>query len=393
MLKTIEDLDLNGDEVLVRLDFNVPLDDGKVADDTRIRAALPTIEYLRDKRCKVIIMSHLGRPKGKRDPALSLEPAAARLAELIEAEVLLGHEPGGEEMEMLVRELQPGGVLVLENLRFHPGEKAGDREFASELARLARYYVNDAFGTMHRSDASIAQVPTMVEHAAVGFLVKRELDALVKLTEGADRPFIGLLGGAKVTDKIGVIEALSRKCDALLIGGAMAYTFLKARGTPVGDSLVEEDKLLLARRLLERCEERGCTVHLPSDHIVATEISEDAETQAVTEIPDGMKGLDIGPETVSTYSNVLAEAKSVFWNGPMGVFEKEPFAGGTRGVAEAVASCSGYTVVGGGDSAAAVAKFNLSDRIDHISTGGGASLAFMEGAELPGLKAIRTRGA
>jgi phosphoglycerate kinase len=390
-ITTVDQLDLKpGDEVLVRLDLNVPMDKGTITDDTRIRAAIPTLEYLRDKRAKVIAMSHLGRPK-RRDPVFSLEPAAARLAEILGTDVLFGHEPGGEEMEMVVRELQPGGILVLENLRFDPGESSGDHAFATGLARLARTYVNDAFGTMHRKDASIALVPALVERAAVGFLVKRELDALDRLLEAPEKPFVAVLGGAKVSDKIGVIENLSRRCDALVIGGAMAYTFLKAKGVSVGDSLVEEDKLLLAERLLERCAERGTRILLPVDHVVARDLDSPDEPQVVARIEAGSKGFDIGPATLSAFTQEILEARSVFWNGPMGVFEKDTFAGGTRGVAEALAASEAYTVVGGGDSAAAVAKFHLTDRIDYISTGGGASLTYMEGTELPGIKAIRSK--
>jgi phosphoglycerate kinase len=389
---TVTDLDLKaGDEVLLRLDLNVPMENGKVTDDTRIRATLPTIEYLREKRCKIIAMSHLGRPKRK-DPALSLEPAAARLAEIVGSEVLFGHEPGGEEMELVVRELQPGGILVLENLRFDPGETAPDPNFAAGLARLARTYVNDAFGTMHRKDASIALVPGLVERAAVGLLVKREIEALDRLLDAPEKPFVAVLGGAKVSDKIGVIENLSRRCDAILIGGAMAYTFLKAKGKAVGDSLVEDDKLLLAERLLERCAERGTRVLLPVDHVVAKNPDDSSDVKVVPSIEAGWKGLDIGPATVSAFTQAILDARSVFWNGPMGVFEKDAFSGGTRGVGEALAATEGYTVVGGGDSAAAIAKFHLDQRIDYISTGGGASLTYMEGAELVGLKAIRARG-
>jgi len=281
--------------------------------------------------------------------------------------------------------------MVIENLRFDPGEKSGDKKFAAALARLGRIYINDAFGTMHRSDASIVQLPSLMEQAAVGHLVEVELAALTKLTESPERPFVGVLGGAKVSDKIGIVEALARRCDTLLIGGAMAYTFLKARGVDVGTSRVEEKKVLLATRLLERLEEKEVTVLLPTDHVVATELAEDAESEVVHDIPEDKMGLDIGPETVKAFSTALAEAKTVFWNGPMGVFEKAAFAGGTKGIAEAIAANDGYTVIGGGDSGAAIKQFGLDGSVNHVSTGGGASLAFIEGAPLPGLRAIAER--
>ena len=391
MTATIRDLDLKNAEVLLRVDFNVPLNDGQIADDTRIRRALPTIQYLQDQGCKTVICSHLGRPGGTPDPKASLEAAAARLAELLDSEIIFSPEITGAGVEEIARTIPNGGIMVLENLRFHPGEKAGALDFSGELARLGKVYVNDAFGTMHRKDASIAGVPTLMEQAAVGLLVGTEIDALTKLVDGPDRPFVGILGGAKVSDKIAIVDALARRCDTLIIGGAMSYTFLQAKGIAVGNSRVESGKINHAKRVLERCEAKGVTVLLPVDHVVASELKPDAETAVVTDIPEDKMGLDIGPETITLFAEALAAAGTIFWNGPMGVFEMEAFSSGTKGVATAVADSKAYSVVGGGDSAAAIQMFELADKVSHVSTGGGASLAFVEGTTLPGIRVINDR--
>ncbi len=387
----LTELDVDNRRVLVRVDFNVPLENGRITDDSRVVAALPTIKYLREKGCRVILASHLGRPTGT-DPALSLLPCAARLAELLNDDVLFAHDIVGDDVEAMTKELLPGGVMMLENLRFHPGEKGGDEEFAKALARLCDVYVNDAFGAMHRAETSIAAVVNFVEQVGVGFLVGKEVEALGRCLQGAARPYVGILGGSKVSDKIAVIDALLSRVDTLIIGGAMAYTFLKAKGVEVGKSRVEADKLVLATRLLERCAEKGIALHLPCDHVVNTSLDSTAPAEVATAIAADQMGLDIGPESVRVFASVIGQAQTIFWNGPMGVFENEAYAAGTRGVAEAVAACSGYTVIGGGDSAAAAAKFGLAERFSHVSTGGGASLELIEGKDLPGLKAIRNKG-
>jgi len=389
-LPTLDDLDLEGKAVLCRVDFNVPLKGNTINDDTRVRAALPTIRRIREVADKLVLCSHLGRPKGQRVPELSLLPIAARLAELLDVEVVFAHDTVGDEVVKLRKDLPSGGVMVVENLRYDPREKAGDTDFARELAALGEVFVNDAFGALHRAHASITGVPSHRPSAA-GLLIQNEIASLEKLQKRAERPFAAIIGGAKVSDKIGVFEALSRRVDHFFVGGAMAYTFLAARDVAVGTSRVEQEKVELAAKLAERCHARGVKLHLPSDHVVAATFAEDAEPETVNEIPEGRMALDIGPETVRAWSEILGRCRTVFWNGPLGVFEWDSFSGGTRGIAEAVASSSAFTFIGGGDSAAAVARFGLADRFGHVSTGGGASLEYLEKGDLPGLAALRRR--
>ncbi len=382
----LEDLQLRkGTRVLVRADFNVPLHDGVIDDDLRITAALPTIRYLLEKHCSVVLCSHLGRPKGAPDPKYSLAPVAARLSGLLGQNVELSPEVAGFHSVSLAQSLAPGEVMMIENLRFEPGEEACDPAFSTNLCDLGDAYVNDAFGAAHRSHASIVGPPRLMPSAG-GRLLAAEVDALGRLLGEPARPFVAVLGGAKVSDKLGVIDALLARCDALLVGGAMAFTFLAAQGNSVGDSLVEADRVDHCRELLATGR-----IRIPSDVVVAREITATAETRhvAATSIPAGWKGLDIGPETAGTYADEISRAATVLWNGPMGVFELEPFAAGTRTVAEAVADCHGYTVVGGGDSAAAVRQMGFADAVSHVSTGGGASLELIELGDLPGLEALR----
>jgi phosphoglycerate kinase len=391
--RRLSDLDVAGKRVLVRVDFNVPIKNGAIGDDTRIRASLPTITYLLDKGATVILASHLGRPKGKPNPELSLRPVAERLSSLLDGRpVQFAEDSVGEAARAAIDAAGDGGLVLLENLRFHPEEEQNDPEFAKQLAALADVYVNDAFGSAHRAHASTEGIVHHVKEAAAGLLMGKEVEYLGRVLEHPDRPFVAVLGGAKVSDKLEVIENLIAKVDALLIGGAMAYTFLKARGIEVGTSLVEADLLDTARELERRAKERGLRLELPVDHVVAPKL----EAGAPTEILDatdpsigGRMGLDIGPKTIATYTSVIGEARTVIWNGPMGVFEIDAFATGTIEVAKAVAEVTGTTVIGGGDSIAAVAKAGVTDRITHISTGGGASLEFLGGRILPGVAALK----
>jgi phosphoglycerate kinase len=390
-IKTINELDIAGRRVLIRVDFNVPFNsNGAVSDDTRIRESLPTIKLAIEKGARVVLASHLGRPKGKPDKKYSLEPVAARLAELIGADVALTDEPVGDGARKVVNDLHAGSVALLENLRFSPGEEANDEGFARALASYADVYVNDAFGTAHRAHASTAGITKFVANKGIGLLMEREVKFLGQLLGDVERPFVTIIGGAKVSDKIGVLENLLERVDQLLIGGAMANTFLKAKGGKLGRSLVEDDKLALARSFLRKAEEANVDVLLPRDVVAAAGTKSDAGrvVQAMA-VPEDLAALDIGPDTARGFADAIARAKTILWNGPMGVFESEPFAAGTIAVAQAVASARGaLSVVGGGDSVAAVHKSGVADKITHISTGGGASLEFLEGKKLPGLAAL-----
>jgi phosphoglycerate kinase len=394
--KTLANLsaeDLSGKRALVRVDFNVPVDDsGKITDDTRIRAALPTIQDLTQKGAKVILVSHFGRPKGV-DDKLRLTPVAKRLSELLGQEVVKTDDSIGDEVAAKVGALQNGQVLLLENVRFYKEEEKNDPEFAKKLAANADLYVNDAFGTAHRAHASTEGVTKYLSPSVGGYLIEKELQYLQNAIENPQRPLVAIIGGSKVSSKIGVIEALLEKCDKLIIGGGMIFTFFKARGLSVGKSLVEEDKLELAKSLEAKAKEKGVTFLLPTDVVIADKFAADANSQTVSveSIPDGWMGLDIGPDSIKVFQEALADCKSVVWNGPMGVFEFEKFAAGTEAIAHTLAEISkggATTIIGGGDSVAAVEKVGLADQMSHISTGGGASLELLEGKELPGIVAL-----
>jgi phosphoglycerate kinase len=393
-MRTLQDLgDLDGRRVLVRVDFNVPLDHGAVADDTRIRAALPTIEELRRRGARLVLVSHLGRPKD-REPELSLRPVADRLAELTSANVTLAPAVVGAEVRALVDGLAPGNVVLLENVRYEPGETKNDPELAAALAGLADAYVNDAFGAAHRAHASTEGVAHLVAERAAGLLLEREVNELSKVLENPARPLVAVLGGAKVSDKIAVIERFLQLADTLLIGGAMCFPFLAAQGHSVGASRCAADDIELARRALELAPEGTAELHLPVDLVIADRFATDADVRAIdgVDVPAGWLGLDIGPRSADRYAAVIERAGTVFWNGPMGAFELPPFAAGTRVVAEAVANASGTTVVGGGDSVSALRSFGLTDKVTHVSTGGGASLELIEGKTLPGVAVLSEIG-
>ncbi len=394
---SIRDLALSNHRVLMRVDFNVPLEDGRVIDDTRIRETLPTVEYALRRGARLVLVSHLGRPKGKPNPKMSLKPVAERLRMLLDKELAPDENVGfcpdcvGPEAEEMAGQLEKGQTLLLENLRFHPEEEANDEKFSKQLASLADYYVNDAFGTAHRAHASTVGITKFVKKSAAGLLMEKELQYLGKVLKKPERPFIAILGGAKVSDKIGVIRNLLGKVDVLMIGGGMAYTFLNAQGEPVGKSLVEEDKLDLARQLLQEAKKHKMKFLLPVDHVVADKIDIGAIVQTVASghIPANLMALDIGPMTAEIFTEAIAHARTIVWNGPMGVFEVAPFAKGTFKIARAVAGNVGATsIVGGGDSVSAVHAAGVADKITHISTGGGASLEFLEGKKLPGVEAL-----
>ncbi|MGE5329655.1 MAG: phosphoglycerate kinase [Deltaproteobacteria bacterium] len=391
--KTIEDIEVSGKRVLVRCDFNVPQNEnGEITDDRRIEGALPTIKYLVSKGAKVILCSHLGRPKSGFEPKFSLAPVAERLGKLLNKNVVLAKDVIGESAKACAASMNNGDIVLLENVRFHKEEEANDPEFAKQLASLADIYVNDAFGTAHRAHASTAGVADYLP-AVAGYLIKKEIDFMGKALSSPDKPFVAILGGAKVSDKIGVIENLIDKVDVLIIGGGMAYTFFKAKGYGIGTSICEIDKIDLAKGLLEKAEKKGVKLLLPLDTVIGKEFKADTEHKVVksTEIPEGWMGLDVGPASVNRFSDEISKAKTVIWNGPMGVFEFPAFAVGTKSIADVVADSGAISIIGGGDSAAAVEQMGLAEKMTHISTGGGASLEFLEGKELPGIVCLQDK--
>lgn len=390
--KSIRDIDLKGKKVFCRVDFNVPIQDGQITDDTRIRAALPTIQYIMDQGAKVILASHLGRPKSKVVEELRLDLVKDRLAELLGKEVIKTNEAIGDEVKAAITGMAFGDVLLLENVRFYPGEEKNDPELAKAFAELADVYVNDAFGAAHRAHASTEGIAHYLP-AVAGFLMEKELEVLDSALSNPERPFTAIIGGAKVKDKIGVIENLLDKVDNLIIGGGLAYTFIKSQGYEIGNSLLEEDKLDLARSFIEKAKKNNVRFLMPIDAVIADDFSEAANSKIVdiSEIPSDWEALDIGPKTIELYQDVINDSKLIIWNGPMGVFEIDKFAKGTNGIAEAMAKSEAITIIGGGDSAAAIEKVGLADQMTHISTGGGASLEFMEGKELPGVVALNDK--
>ncbi|MEI7973793.1 MAG: phosphoglycerate kinase [Bdellovibrio sp.] len=391
-ISSIRDFQLHDKVVFLRLDLNVPLDAGRITDETRIQASLPTIRYALEQKAKLVLASHLGRPKSAEDRQYSLEPVARRLSELLNVEVILVEEPGSEAVKALLAGMKRNQILLLENLRFEKGETENSEAFARQLASYTDVYVNDAFGASHRAHASIEALPALLKHKGIGFLIQKEIQMLDSLLDQPARPYWAILGGAKVSDKIAVIEKLMDVVDGFIIGGAMAYTFLRARGKEVGSSLVEVDKLSYAREMMARLEARGKSLLLPVDHVVATSLQgKDFKTSSSETIEAGWMGLDIGPKTRAVYREAISRAQTIFWNGPMGVFEKPDFARGTFELAEALANNSGLKIVGGGDSAAAAEASGFADKMSHISTGGGASLEYLQGDSLPGLEILRNK--
>ena len=390
--KTMNDVELKGKRVFVRVDFNVPMDNGEITDDTRIRAAIPTIKQLVESGAKVILASHLGRPKGEVNEEMRLTQVGEHLSETIGQQVIKLDESIGETVENTVAAMKDGDIVLLENVRFHKGEEKNDEELSKSFAKLADVYVNDAFGAAHRAHASTEGIAKHIP-AVSGLLMEKELEVLGKALSNPERPFTAIIGGAKVKDKIGVIENLLDKVDHLIIGGGLSFTFTKAQGHSIGKSLLEEDKIELAKSFIEKAKEKGVQLHMPIDAVVANEFSKDAETKvvAIEEIPEDWMGLDIGPKTAEHYASIIKESKLIIWNGPMGVFEMDKFANGTKTVAQAMAETDGYTIIGGGDSAAAVEKFEVANEMNHISTGGGASLELMEGKALPGIVALNDK--
>lgn len=389
---SIKDIDVKGKRVFCRVDFNVPMQNGVITDDTRVRAALPTIKYLVEQGAKVILASHMGRPKGQVNEDMRLTPVSKKLSELLGKEVAKADEAYGEAVEAEIAKMNDGDILLLENVRFYPGEEKNDPELAKAFANLADIFVNDAFGAAHRAHASTEGIAKFIP-AVSGFLMQKELDVLGKAMSNPERPFTAIIGGAKVKDKIGVIENLLDKVDNLIIGGGLAYTFIKAQGHEIGTSLLEEDKIELAKSFMEKAKEKGVKFYMPIDAVIAPEFGENVECKPVDidSIPADWMSLDIGPKTAALYADVIKNSKLVIWNGPMGVFEFDKFANGTKAVAEALANSDAYSVIGGGDSAAAAEKFKLADKMSHISTGGGASLEFIEGKELPGVVALNDK--
>ncbi len=389
MIKTIDELPIAKKRVFIRVDFNVALEGDQVVDDSRIRAVFPTIEYALSQDAKIILASHLGRPKGVRDPQFSLLPVAERLSHLLGRDVILPEDCIGDSVKKLSQDMRERDILLLENLRFHPEEEKNDPVFSEKLAAMAEVYVNDAFGTLHRSHASTVGMAKGFEHRGIGYLVRKEIDYLAQVLQNPQRPLVAILGGSKVADKLGVVEYLLTKVDALLIGGAMSYTFLKAAGVEVGRSLVEESKLHLADKFLKRAKMKGIPIFLPIDHQVSSKIDAVSSAKVVEgPIPSDLMGLDIGPKTIEAFSREIRSAKTLIWNGPLGVYEKPPFNAGTLAIARVVAESNALSVIGGGDSAAAVIEAGVENQISHISTGGGATLACLEGKVLPGLKAL-----